>query len=177
MILKLKQTPGIYLVGFMGCGKSTVGSALADELGWCFYDLDREIEKTAGTSVAEIFDQRGEGEFRTLETEALKKRVQNVRTGRPQVIALGGGAFAIEENVALASNHGVTIWLDVPLAVIQPRIAAETHRPLARDPQRFQELYDVRRQSYARADYRIEALDQAAADVVAGILALPLFRP
>ncbi len=177
MILKLKQTPGIYLVGFMGCGKSTVGTALADELGWCFYDLDQEIEKTAGTSVAEIFDQRGEGEFRTLETEALKKRVQNVRTGRPQVIALGGGAFTIEENFALASNHGVTIWLDVPLAVIQPRIAAETHRPLARDSQRFQELYEIRRQFYVRADYRIDASDQAAADVVACILALPLFRP
>lgn len=177
MILKLKQTPGIFLVGFMGCGKSTVGTALADELGWCFYDLDQEIEKSAGTSVAEIFDQRGEGEFRTLETEALKKRVQNVRTGRPQVIALGGGAFTIEENFALASNHGVTIWLDVPLAVIQPRIAAETHRPLARDPQRFQELYEIRRQFYARADYRIDALDLGPADVVAGILALPLFRP
>ncbi len=75
MILKLKQTPGIYLVGFMGCGKSTVGSALADELGWSFFDLDQEIEKAAGASVAEIFDQRGESEFRTLETEALKKRV------------------------------------------------------------------------------------------------------
>ena len=177
MILKLKQTPGIYLVGFMGCGKSTVGSALADELGWSFFDLDLEIEKTAGVSVAEIFDQRGEGDFRNLETEALKKRVLNVRTGRPQVIALGGGAFTIEENVALASNHGVSIWLDVPLEVIQPRIAAETHRPLARDPQRFQQLFEVRRGSYSRADYRIEILDQAPAAVVASILALPLFRP
>ena len=52
MILKLKRTPGIYLVGFMGCGKSTVGRALADELGWSFVDLDEEIEKAAGTSVA-----------------------------------------------------------------------------------------------------------------------------
>jgi shikimate kinase len=177
MILKLKQTPGIYLVGFMGSGKSTVGSVLADELGWSFYDLDSEIEKAAGASVAEIFDQRGESEFRTLETEALKKRVLNVRTGRPQVIALGGGAFTIEENFALASNHGVTIWLDAPLEVIQPRIAAETHRPLARDPQRFRELYELRHDSYARADYRIETFDQDPAAVVASILALPLFRP
>jgi shikimate kinase len=177
MILKLKQTPGIYLVGFMGCGKSTVGSALADELGWCFYDLDCEIEKTAGASIAEIFDHCGEEAFRTLETEALKKRIQNVRTGRPQVIALGGGAFTIEENFALVSNHGVSIWLDAPLEVIQPRIAAETHRPLARDPQRFRELYEVRRESYARADYRIETSDQPPAAVVASILALPLYRP
>ena len=77
----------------------------------------------------------------------------------------------------LASNHGVTIWLDAPLEVIQPRIAAETHRPLARDPQRFQQLFEVRRESYARADYRIEMLDQEPAAVVAGILALPLFLP
>jgi shikimate kinase len=177
MILKLKQTPGIYLVGFMGCGKSTVGSALADELGWSFFDLDCEIEKAAGASVAEIFDHRGEAEFRALETEALKKRVYNVRTGRPQVIALGGGALTIEENFALASNHGVTIWLDAPLEVIQPRIAAETHRPLARDPQRFQELFEVRRECYARADYRIEIIAQDPAAVVASILALPLFVP
>jgi len=86
MILKLKQTPGIYLVGFMGCGKSRVGSALADELGWSFYDLDLEIEKAAGVSVSEVFDHRGEAAFRALETEALKKRVYNVRTGIPQVI-------------------------------------------------------------------------------------------
>ena len=177
MILKLKQTPGIYLVGFMGCGKSTVGSALADELGWSFFDLDQEVEKAAEASVAEIFDQRGEAEFRALEAEALKKRVNNVRSGRPQVIALGGGTFTIEANYVLASHNGVTIWLDAPLEVIQSRIAAETHRPLARDPQRFRELYEVRRESYARADYRIETLDQPPAAVVASILALPLYRP
>lgn len=177
MILKLKQNPGIYLVGFMGCGKSTVASALADELGWSFFDLDREIEKAAGESITDLFDNKGEAAFRALETEALKKRVFNVRTGRPQVIALGGGAFTIEENFALASNHGVTIWLDAPLEVIKPRIAAETHRPLARDPERFEALYEVRRDSYARADYRIETFDLDPAAIVARILALPLFRP
>ena len=177
MILKLKQNPGIYLVGFMGCGKSTIASALADELGWSFFDLDQEIEKAAGESIADLFEHKGEAAFRALETEALKKRVYNVRTGRPQVIALGGGAFTIEENFALVSNHGVTIWLDAPLEVIKPRIAAETHRPLARDPERFQALYEDRRDSYARADYRIETSDLDPAAIVASILALPLFRP
>jgi len=71
----------------------------------------------------------------------------------------------------------VTIWLDAPLEVIQARIAAETHRPLARDPQRFQQLFEARRESYARADYRIEIFDQEPATVVASILTLPLFRP
>jgi shikimate kinase len=176
MILKLKQTPGIYLVGFMGSGKSTVGSALADELGWSFFDLDREIEKAAGASVAEIFDQRGEAEFRALETEALKKRVLNVRTGRPQVIALGG-AFTIEALRIGVESRCNNMAGRAAREVIQPRIAAETHRPLARDPQRFRELYELRHDSYARADYRIETFDQEPAAVVASILALPLFRP
>jgi shikimate kinase len=177
MILKLKQTPGIYLVGFMGCGKSTVGRALADELGWRFFDLDEEIEKAAGESITEIFEKRGEEEFRALETEALKKRVRDVRMGRPQVIALGGGAFTRQENFELATHHGVTIWLDTPLDVIERRIAEETHRPLARDPVRLRALYEDRRQAYERADYRIETFDHEPGYVVSRILALPLFRP
>jgi len=112
MILKLKRTPGIYLVGFMGCGKSTVGSALADELGWSFVDLDEEIERREGASIAEIFDQRGEAEFRHIESAALRDRVRNVQSGRPQVVSLGGGAFLPEENFEMVSNNGVTIWLD-----------------------------------------------------------------
>ena len=177
MLLKLKQTPGIYLVGFMGCGKSTVGYCLADELGWSFFDLDREIEKTAGTSVTEIFAQWGEAAFRALETESLRKRVRDVKIGRPQVIALGGGAFTVQENYELASNHGVTIWLDTPLDVIEKRIAGETHRPLAADPSRFRSLFEDRREAYARADYRIETFDREKDYVVARILALPLFQP
>ena len=81
MILKLKLTPGIYLVGFMGCGKTTVGQALADELGWSFFDLDEDIEKAAGCSIASIFDTRGEAAFREMETAALKKRIASVRMG------------------------------------------------------------------------------------------------
>src|SRR5947209_16272732 len=81
MILKLKRTPGIYLVGFMGCGKSTVGRALADELGWYFSDLDEDIEQAAGTTIAEIFDTKGEAAFRAMETESLRKRVHTVQSG------------------------------------------------------------------------------------------------
>src|SRR5712675_109082 len=78
MLLKLKRTPGIYLVGFMGCGKSTVGRALADELGWYFSDLDEDIEQGAGTTIAQIFDTRGEAAFREMETESLRKRIHTV---------------------------------------------------------------------------------------------------
>lgn len=175
MILKLKRTPGIYLVGFMGSGKSTVGRALADELGWNFVDLDEEIEREQGSSIASIFDQRGEAEFRLLETDALRRCVRTVQSGHPRVISLGGGAFLEHENLDLVSNNGVSVWLDCPLPVIERRIAAFTHRPLARDPNHLRHLYEVRREGYARADYRIETDDEEAAATVARILALPLF--
>jgi shikimate kinase len=175
MILKLKRTPGIYLVGFMGSGKSTVGRALADELGWNFFDLDGEIEREQGTSIASIFDQRGEAEFRLIETDALQRCVRSVQAGRPRVISLGGGAFLQDENLDLVSNNGVSVWLDCPLPVIERRIASFSHRPLARDPQHLRHLYEVRREGYSRADYRIETDDDDAAATVARILALPLF--
>src|SRR5580692_9171455 len=99
----------------MGCGKSTVGSALADQLGWSFFDLDQEVEKAADQTVAEIFERDGESGFRAKESAALQKLVRGVRMGRPQVIAMGGGAFTMQDNFELATNHGVTIWLDAPL--------------------------------------------------------------
>lgn len=175
MILKLKRTPAIYLVGFMGCGKSTVGRALADELGWSFIDLDREIEEREGTTIAQIFDERGEPVFRDLETAALRNRVHNVQSGRPQVVSLGGGAFHSEENFELVANNGVTVWLDCPFSHIERRVAGETHRPLARDPEQLRSLFESRRDGYARAEYRVEVLDDDTRSAVARILALPLF--
>lgn len=177
MILKLKRTPGIFLVGFMGSGKSTIGRALADELGWSFCDLDEEIERREGTTIAEIFDTRGEPAFREIELAALREHVRAVERGQPQVIALGGGAFVSDENFELVSNHGVPIWIDCPLPAIERRVASQTHRPLARDLERLRELFEARRGAYARADYRIEVTDDDPHTVVAKILALPLFKP
>ena len=174
MILKLKRTPGIYLVGFMGCGKSTIGRALADEIGWRFIDLDEEIEKAEKCSISEIFEQRGEPAFRLLETAELRKRVRNIECGQPFVVALGGGAFLQENNCELLSTKGVSIWLDCPFETIQQRIAGQTHRPLAQDPAKFRELYESRRPGYGRADYRIEVSSDDPAETVAKILALEL---
>ncbi len=175
MILKLKRTPAIYLVGFMGCGKSTVGRALADELGWSFIDLDHEIEQREGSTIAQIFDERGEPAFRTLETAALRARVHNVQSGRPQVVSLGGGTFLSEENYELVANNGVTVWLDCPFSHVERRVAGETHRPLARDPAQLRRLFESRRGGYARAEYRVEVVDDDTRSAVARILALPLF--
>jgi shikimate kinase len=175
MRLKLVRTPGIYLVGFMGSGKTTVGKLLADRLGWTFVDLDDDIEAEQHTSIPEIFEKQGEERFRELETEAIRKRVKMVRSGRPMVVALGGGAFVREENYELLSEHGVTVWLDCPLGVAWRRVSVETNRPLARDCGKFGELFEARRSIYARAEYRVEVNSDDPEAVVDAICKLPLF--
>jgi shikimate kinase len=175
MILKLVRTPGIYLVGFVGSGKTTIGTLLADRLGWEFIDLDAEIEAGQKMSIADIFDRYGEECFRRIETEAIRMHLRMVRSGRPAVIALGGGAFARRENRELLEDNGVTVWLDCPLELARTRVAATTERPLARDPAQFERLYATRRDSYARADYRVEIDDDSAEAVVDRICALPIF--
>jgi shikimate kinase len=179
MILKLKRTPGIFLVGFMGSGKSTVGRALAEELGWSFADLDEDIEQREGMPIVQIFDTRGEAEFRRAETAALRERIRSVESGRPWVIALGGGAFLSEENFEIVSNNGVSVWLDCPFSTVERRLAGPhveyNHRPLARDPEKLRELFAVRRSGYQRADYCIVVENDDAGATTAKILALPLF--
>jgi shikimate kinase len=99
-----------------------------------------------------------------------------VQFGHPQVIALGGGALMSDKNFELVSNHGVVVWLDAPFDLIERRVAAESHRPLARDPQKLRELFDLRSPRYAQADFRVEAPDEEAVATAARILALPLFK-
>ncbi len=175
MKLKLVRTPGIYLVGFMGSGKTTVGKLLAERLGWTFADLDDDIEAEQNTSIAEIFEKQGEDRFREIETEAIRKRVRMVRSGRPMVLALGGGAFVRQENYELLTDHGVTVWLDCPLNLAWRRVSICTNRPLAKDCGGFGELFEARRPSYARAEYRVEVISDDAEVVVDAICALPLF--
>ncbi len=158
----------------MGCGKSTVGHALSEHLGWPFVDLDQEIEKSEGTTVAEIFESRGEEEFRRIESELLKARVKHISGGRPNIVALGGGAFQSEETIELLTNHGVPIWLDCPFEHVERRVAQANHRPLARDPVRFRYLYESRRATYARAEYHIKVHSDDPQHAVSDILALKL---
>jgi shikimate kinase len=176
MILKLKRTPGIYLVGFMGSGKTTVGELLADRLGWRFVDLDGDIEAEQGTSIAELFDTRGELAFREIETAALRKRVREIERGTATVVALGGGAFMGPTNARLVAEHGVTVWLNCPFPVIVKRTEQQANdRPLARDPERFEALYNERLTAYQRAEYHIPIENDDPLGAVAAILRLPLF--
>jgi shikimate kinase len=172
MHMKLKGTPGIYLVGFMACGKTTVGSLLAERLGWEFIDLDTIIERQAGQPIREIFAQRGEEDFRRLETYALHEAVGEIRLGLPRVVALGGGAFTREENVYLIEGHGVSVWLDCPLDVVRGRVQENADRPLARDPARFEALYAERQGLYAKADHSVPVAGKQPPDIVQEICGL-----
>ena len=175
MILKLKRTPGIYLVGFMGSGKTTVGRLLADRLGWHFVDLDERIEAQEKMSIPEIFESRGEPDFRRLETEAIRACVRIIECGRPTVMALGGGAYVQPENYDLLEEHGVTIWLDCSFETVQRRVEQATHRPLARDPEKFYQLFVSRQEAYRRAAHRVSIESDDPEQAVSAILRLPLF--
>jgi len=128
----MKVPTRIYLTGFMGSGKSTIGPILANVLGYDFVDLDALIEAEAGRSVQEIFADQGEAVFRRMETEALRRTAERDRL----VVALGGGAIASEENLHFARSHGTVIYLRVPVSQLAQRLQkSPTERPLLQDEQ------------------------------------------
>ena len=154
MILKLKRTPGIYVVGFERAGQSTVGRHLAHRLGWSFFDSDAEIEQAEKAAIGTILEERGEVEFRRIETEIIRQHVRWIERGRPAVLALGGEAVAQPGNRLLLEENGISVWLDCPLALVQQRAALSAHRP-ARDPESFAAHYHARRADYRLADVHI----------------------
>ena len=160
----------------MAAGKSTIGRHLAGELGWNFFDIDDEIEKAERTTIASIFDTRGEVEFRRIESLLIGQHVSWIERGRPAVLALGGGAFAEAVNRDLLLRNGIVIWLDCPLDVVKHRVAQAEHRPLARDPEKFAALYRARRENYAVADLRIPIESDDPAITVQSILSHPLLK-
>lgn len=172
MHVKLKGSPALYLVGFMGCGKSTVGRLLADTISWDFVDLDDEIEHEAELRIADIFEKLGEPAFRIMERKALNEQIGKARMGMPRVIALGGGAFAQQANRAIIEASGISIWLKAPLDQLWTRVSPKSDRPLAQDRKSFEALYERREDAYAQADFTIvdegkgpEAMVQAIRDL------------
>jgi shikimate kinase len=168
----------IFLVGFMGAGKTSVGRALGQRLNWLFEDLDNRIERREGRTVPEIFRDSGEPAFRRAEHEALQELLQS-SSGAPivgQVIALGGGAFVQEENSALLKADGVsTVFLDAPIDELWQRCCqqarkAETERPLLGSLDQFRRLHNERRKKYMKAGMTIQtsnrSIDEIAVEII-----------
>jgi shikimate kinase len=174
MNLKLKRTPGIFLIGFMGSGKSTVGRMLAEEIGWRFADLDDDIEHAHHRTVSDIFQHLGEEEFRRIEHEAIVQRVLSIRRGEPTVLSLGGGAFTREENIELLHENGITIWIDTDFEIMRKRVQSSDHRPLARNQERFERLYHERRKFYSRAEFHVPVHVNDSRIALAEVLKLKL---
>lgn len=165
----------VFLVGFMGAGKTSVGRALGQHLNWVFEDLDDRIERREGRTVAEIFRDSGESAFRKAEHSALQQVLEELRGGVARVMALGGGAFVQEENAALLAAAGVpTVFLDAPVEELWQRCRQQANeagaeRPLLSSKDQFRELYDTRRRSYLKAGLRTESgartVDAIAAEI------------
>jgi shikimate kinase len=143
----------IYLVGFMGAGKTTLARALAKRLDWHAVDVDELIETRERQTVAEIFARRGEPYFRTVERHVLFDHL----APRHLVVATGGGTFADVQNRAAINADGVSVWLDVPLDRLIGRVPADGRRPLAADRSGFERLYHQRRAAYEQAHVRLDA--------------------
>ena len=161
----------ICLAGFMGAGKTTIGTRLARQLGWRFVDLDERIEAAAGISIPEFFERHGEPAFRQLEAEQLRAVLgRAVEFRESTILALGGGTYAQVGAPEFLRNAGVpVIWLDPGIELLLSRCMTMTGRPLFRDEASFRALYAQRLPSYELADYRVDSSGDAAV-VVAEIL-------
>ena len=143
----------LYLVGFMGAGKTTVARAIGKHTGWRVEDIDQRIESREHRTVASIFSQQGEPYFRQLERLALGELLPL----RHVVIATGGGTFVEPDNRALMLADGTVAWLELSLAQVIERVPADGRRPLASDRAQMEQLFARRQLAYAQAHVRVDA--------------------
>jgi shikimate kinase len=152
----------LYLVGFMGAGKTTVARALARRLDWKAEDIDDRIERREGRDVAAIFRREGEAYFRALEREELLSLLGE----RGVVVATGGGTAAEAMNRELMLRDGAVVWLDASLDTVLGRVPLDGRRPLAADRVELERLYNQRLLAYQHAHTRVDTGRGSVEDVV-----------
>jgi len=165
-----RQIRNVALIGFMGCGKSTVGQALARRLDFEFVDTDRVIEVQAGRSIPEIFAQEGEAAFRARERAVVESLAARERL----VIATGGGVGAQPDLLESLKRHALVVWLWASPETLWERCRQQTHRPLLQVPDplaRIRELLAAREPVYRRADLLINIEGRAQWQLVGQIAA------
>lgn len=143
----------LYLVGFMGAGKTTVARAFGRRVGWRVEDVDERIEARERRTVAAIFAQDGEPRFRLVEREVLGELLPL----RDTVVATGGGTFAEADNRSAMLADGAVAWLDVPFERLVDRLPPDGRRPLASDRTQLEQLYYRRQLAYNQAHLRLDA--------------------
>lgn len=158
----------VYLVGYMGCGKSAIGKRISFAAKLPFYDMDTEIEKKMGLSIPEIFEQYGEAYFRELETEFL-------RSFRDEhcIIATGGGVAMRKENRDIMRETGLVFFLNAPFRDIWRRIATDKNRPIVQRSSRaeLEALYNERKPNYLRsAHFKVETERRSLRDITTYIV-------
>lgn len=162
----------IYLLGYMGCGKTTAGKQLAEKLGYSFIDLDDVLEANQGRTISDIFAADGEQAFREIEKETLHSTF-NLDDA---VIATGGGAPCFFDNVDQMNEHGVTIYVDMTAQELVDRLAGQIeHRPILNGKsnegllQFIGEALDKRNPFYRKAKLSVEGLTLSAASLTEAI--------
>lgn len=148
--MSLKSKHIVYLVGFMGVGKSTVGHRLADELGHHFFDTDDQIELSSGLKISQIFEQQGEQAFRELENEVLSR----LKGHDCAVVSTGGGIVGRVDNWHIMKQSGTVVYLHADWSTIESRLVDTSHRPLAKNgtDNKLQQLWQKRLPLYQQAD-------------------------
>jgi shikimate kinase len=159
----------------MGAGKTSVGRVLGENLAWTFEDLDDRIEQRERRTVAEIFRDSGEPEFRRAEQSALQEILEELRGGAKRVVALGGGAFVQQENADLLLAAGVpTVFLEAPVEHLWRRCSRQSaesgvERPLLKSREHFRKLYEARQPNYSKARLKIQTESRAVEEIAAEI--------
>ena len=167
----LHLTKSVVMVGLMGAGKSRIGRELAAKLNYPFVDADDEIEKAAGKTISEIFEDHGEAEFR----EGERKVIARLLAGGPQVLATGGGAYMDAETRARIAEKGISVWLKADLSVLMRRVSRRDNRPLLKTGKPsavMARLMEERYPTYAKADIVAESRDVPHEQIVSEIAAM-----